>query len=125
MHIADIMNENKIPLDWIFTHGRLHHKEGIVFFEVATEKEEIDGVEEEFQTLDPRCILIDGAKFNYSETMEKELELNCKNSEVIFNRIDGLEVPIAAADFGNLFRLVEFGDKPIKQSKPEGHIEVE
>jgi len=125
MHIADIMKDNNIQLDWIFTHGRLHQKEGIVFFEVGIEKEEIDGVEQEFQTIDPKCILIDGAKFDYSHTMDTELELNTKDTNVIFNRIDGLEVPIPASEFKNIFKLVEFGDKPIKQTVPEGHIEVE
>ena len=126
MHIADIMNDNNIQIDWIFTHGRLHGKEGIVFFEVGTETEEVDGKEMEFQTIDPKCILIDGARFDYSHTMDHELEINTKENQVIFNRIDGLEVSIPSEDFKEMpFRLTEFGDKPIKQTAPEGHVEVE
>lgn len=126
MHIADIMKENKIKLDWIFTHGRLHGKEGFVFFEVGTETEEVDGEEVEYQTIDPKCVLIDGARFEYGTTMDNELEINLKGDEVIFNRIDGLEVPVKADGFKDMpFKLVEFGIKPIKQTAPEGHIEVE
>jgi hypothetical protein len=126
MHIADIMKENKIQLDWIFTHGRLHGKEGIMFFEVGTEKEKVDGEEQEYQTIDPKCMLIDGARFEYGATMDNELELNTKDGHVIFSRIDGLEVPIPATDFKEMpFNLIEFGNKPIRQTAPEGHIEVE
>lgn len=125
MYIADLMKNNNIQLDWIFTHGRLHQKEGIVFFEVGIETEEIDGIEQEYQTIDPKCIMIDGAKFDYSHTMDTELELNTKDTNVIFNRIDGLEIPIPASEFKNTFKLVEFGNKPLKQNVPEGHIKVE
>ena len=58
--------------------------------------------------------------------MDHELEINTKENQVIFSRIDGLEVPIPSEDFKEMpFRLTEFGDKPIKQTAPEGHVEVE
>lgn len=126
MHIADIMKDNNIQLDWIFTHGKLHGKEGIVFFEVGKETEEIDGVEQEFQTIDPKCILIDGARFNYSETMDHELELNSKDNNIVFNRIDGLEVVIPSGDFKEMpFKIVEFSNKVLGSTPPANHIEVE
>lgn len=126
MNIADIMNENDIQTDWVFTHGRLHNQEGIVFFEVGTQTEEINGEEQQFQTIDPKCILIDGARFNYSETMDHELELNSKDNAVIFNRIDGLEVKIPTTDFKDMpFRINEFSKKTTGFKPPADHIEVE
>ena len=126
MYIQDLMNKNEIELDWIFTHGRLHGKEGLVFFEVDVETEKVNDVEQEFQIIKPKCILIDGARFNYSSTMDNELEINTKNDNVIFNRIDGLEVSISIGEFKEMpFKLTEFGSKPIKQGIPDGHVEID
>ncbi len=123
MLLKDIMEENDINPNWIFTHARLHDKEGLFFFEpVLTENE--DGEEE--QSLDTKCILVDGAVFNYSDDMEREIELNTIGDSVIFSRIDGKEIAIPKAGFEDMpFKLMEFSNALKPHTKPKDFVEVE
>lgn len=124
MSLIDLMKENDIDLNWVFTHSRLHGKEGLLFFEVVTKENDDTGEEEQF--LDPKCILIDDAKFIYSDDIEKEIEINWVNDKVVFNRIDGLEVKLTSSDLKNApFKLVEFPEKITKQGKPTDFVEIE
>ena len=121
MALIDIMNENKIDPNWIFTHARFHEKEGLFFFEPVLV--EVDGKEE--QSLDTKCILIDDAVFNYSEDMEREIEINIVNDSIVFNRIDGQEISIPKSGFETMpFKLIEFAKTIKPHTKPTDFVEV-
>ena len=123
MVLADIMKENEISPNWIFTHVKLHDKEGLFFFEpLVTENE--DGEEE--QSLDTKCILVDDAVFKYSDDMEREIELNVIEDSVVFNRIDGKEIKIPRSGFEDMpFKLSEFPNTLKPHTKPTDFVEID
>lgn len=117
-----MMKENELSLQWLFSHARLVDKEGIIFFEVSTEKDDNDV---EFQALTPKCILVDGAKFLITEDNEHDITLNTLKNEIILNRIDGLEVKLTKNDFVDIpFHLEEFSKTKLDMPQPENTIEV-
>ena len=122
MLLVDIMKENNISQEWIFTHARLHGKEGIFFFEPVLVETE-DGDE---QSLDTKCILVDDAVFNYSEDMEREIEINVVGESIIFSRIDGKEIAIPKSGFEDMpFKLIEFSKTLRPHTKPADFVEVD
>jgi len=122
MTLLEIMNENNIDPNWIFTHARLHDKEGLFFFESII-KENDEGEDEHY--FDTKCMLIDGARLDYSDDMEKNLELNSKDGMIILSRIDGASLTLKKSDFENLpFKVTEFGSK-INHSKPNEFIKID
>lgn len=124
MSLLDIMKQNDIDPNWVFTHARFHDKEGLFFFEsVVTDAENDKEAEHYFDT---KCILVDDSKFNYGDDMEKEVEINVVEGKVIFSRIDGAEVSIPKADFSEMpFKLVEFGTSMSKHNKPADFVEID
>ena len=61
MNLIDIMKKNEIELEWLFTLARFNDKEGLMFFEPV-----VDTINDmEVTNLDPKCIIIDDAKFIY------------------------------------------------------------
>ena len=122
MLLVDIMKENEINPNWIFTHVRLHGKEGLFFFEPVIVETE-DGDE---QSLDTKCILVDDAVFNYSDDMEREIEINVVGETVIFSRIDGKEIAVPKSGFEDMpFKLIEFSKTLKPHTKPTDFVEVE
>lgn len=122
MLLVDIMKENEIDPSWIFTHARLHGKEGLFFFEPVFVKTE-DG---DAQSLDTKCILVDDAVFNYSEDMERDIEINVIGESLIFSRIDGKEIVIPKSGFEDMpFKLIEFSKTLKPHTKPTDFVEVQ
>lgn len=120
--IHEMMKENELSLQWLFSHARLADKEGIIFFEVSTETDEKDV---EFQALTPKCILIDGAKFLITEDNEHDITINTLKDEIILNRVDGLEVKLSKGDFVDIpFHLEEFSKVKLQFSQPQDTVEV-
>jgi len=124
MSLLEIMKENDIDVNWVFTHVKFHNKEGLFFFESIVKESDEEGEEDEHY-FDTKCILIDDAKFIYGDDMEKEIEINVINGNVIFNRVDGAEVSIPENEFKDLpFRLTTFSNSVSKHSKPTDYVEV-
>lgn len=121
--LIDIMKENEIDPNWVFTHAKLHDKEGLFFFESVVKEE--DGEEPEHY-FDAKCLLIDNAKFVYGDDMEKEIEINISNDEVVFSRVDGASVSIPKSGFADLpFKLNDFGTKTANHEKPKDFVEID
>jgi len=124
MSLLDIMKENEIDPNWIFTHARYKDNEGLFFFESVIHESEDEDVEDEHH-FETKCLLIDGSKFVYGDAMEKEIEINTVNDNVVFNRVDGASVSLSKEDFAELpFRLTAFGTEPIVAAKPADYVEV-
>jgi hypothetical protein len=124
MDIGGMMKENEIGLEWLFTLAKLNNKEGLMFFEPVVA--EIDGVE--VSNLDPKCFLIDGAKFIYDEDMDKEIIVNAVSSVVTLTRIDGIQLNINTDEIkGFPFSIEQFKAKVFenRQQVPADHVQVE
>jgi len=122
MTLLEIMNENNIDPNWIFTHARLHNKEGLFFFESIVKENDDDENEHYFDT---KCMLIDGARLDYSDDMEKNLELNSKDGLIVLSRIDGASLTLKKSDFENLpFKVIEFSSQ-INHSMPNEFIKID
>ncbi len=125
MNLIDIMKENGIDNNWLFSLAKLGNNEGLIFFEPISEID--DKTQEEIQSLDPKCIIIDGAKFIYHEEMDKEITIKSTNNMVVLTRIDGFEIKLASTDFVSCpFRLEEFKNtKPIVATLNAGFVALE
>ena len=124
--LVDLMKENDIDVNWIFTQAKFHGKEGLFFFESVVKDSEEEGSDEQEHFFDAKCLLIDGAKFVYGEDMEKEIEINTKNEEVLFTRVDGASVSIPKAGFADMpFKLIEYSVTLPKHEKPEDYVEID
>ena len=123
MSLLEIMKKNNIDPNWIFTHARLHNKEGLFFFEsVVTDDDE--GEQEQY--FDAKCLLIDNTKLVYGDDMEKEIEINSLDDNIIFNRVDGVSVSIPSSGFDNFpFKVIEFGTSIPKTGKPKDYVEID
>ena len=122
MNLVDIMKEQEIDINWIFTHAKFHDKEGLFFFESII-KENEDGIEEHF--FETKCILVDDAKFTYGDDMEKEISINTVDNKVVFNRVDGASVSIDTSELSDLpFKLIEFGITT-NNTKPNNFVEID
>ena len=124
MVISEMMKENEIGLEWLFSLAKLKGKEGLMFFEPVVA--EVDGAE--VSNLDPKCFLIDGAKFIYDEDMDKEITVNAINGVVTFTRIDGIQLNIDTNQIkGFPFGVEQFKAKPFdnKMKIPEDFVQVE
>ena len=123
MSLLEIMKENDIDPNWVFTHARLHNKEGLFFFESVIKDEEEGEPEHYFDT---KCLLIDNAKLVYGDDMENEIEINTIDDNVVFSRIDGASVSIPSSGFdGFPFKMIEFGTSIPKTSKPADYVEID
>jgi hypothetical protein len=91
MKLHEIMNENEIKLEWLFTLSKFDDKEGLMFFEPVIETKE-DGTE--VNNLDPKCFLIDGGKFVYDEAQDNKIIINAIDGVITFTRVDGIQVNI-------------------------------
>jgi len=122
MNLIDIMKDQEIDINWVFTQAKFHDKEGLFFFESIV-KENDDGVEEHF--FETKCILIDNAKFIYGEDMDKEISINTVDNKVVFNRVDGASVSINTVELSDLpFKLIEFGTT-LNTTKPNDFVEID
>lgn len=124
MNLAEMMKDSGIELEWLFTLAKLDDKEGLMYFEPVSET--INDVE--VTNLDPRCILVDGAKFNYDEDMDKKITVNSINNIITFTRVDGIQLNINTKEISGFpFAVAQFNSTPfeIKAQMPEGHVEVE
>lgn len=124
MVISEMMKENGIEFEWLFTLSKLNNKEGLMFFEpISTE---INGVE--VSDLDPKCFLIDGAKFIYDEDMDKDIVINAIDDVITFTRIDDVQLNINTKQIkGFPFSVEQFTTKPVvnKNKIPEDFVQVE
>lgn len=123
--VVDLMKENEIELEWLFTMAKLDNHEGLMYFEPITET--VDEVE--VMNLEPRCFIIDGAKFVYDEELDEKIIVNAVDKVVTFTRIDGIQLNINTNDIeGFPFNVQEFKDVPFEyrgnEQPPEGFVEV-
>lgn len=126
MNILKLMNENNIDINMLFTLGKFNGKEGLIFFEVSNMTEEVNGVEEEFQTIEAQNCIIDGANFILKNIENPELELDSRKDNVYFYRVDGLEIVIPSSDFKEMpYKIIELSNKIHTTTPPANHIEVE
>ena len=126
MNIAEMMKENDIKLEWLFTLAKLKDKEGLLFFEPVIETLED---ESEVSNLDPKCILIDNGKFVYSEDMDREIIINAIDDVISFTRIDGFQLNINTKEIeGFPFAAEQFRDQTfeskVKAEVPKDHVEI-
>lgn len=110
-----MMKEKDIDLEWLFTLAKVDNKEGLMYFKPLIEV--IDGTE--VSNLDPKCFVIDGAKYIYDEEMDEKIVVNCINNIITFTRIDGIQLNIDTTQImGFPFNLEQFKNNPI-EAKPE------
>ena len=116
------MEANDVGLDWLFTLAKLDRQEGLMYFEPV--KTKIDGIE--VTDLDPKCFIIDGAKFVYDEDLDKNIIINAVNKVITFNRIDGIQFNVDVNLIeGFPFKVDSFSVMlPTKNVKPTDFVEV-
>ena len=126
MNLAEMMKENDIGLEWLFTLSKLKDKEGLLFFEPVIETLEDDS---EVSNLAPKCFLIDDGKFVYSEEMDNDIIINVIDHVISFTRIDGIQLNINTNEIkGFPFKFDQFRDQVFKAKTPEvpkDHVEIE
>lgn len=123
MNLSEIMNKHDIKLEWLFVLSKLNNQEGLMFFEPVFEN--IDN--QEVTNLNPKCFYIDGGKFIYDDTMDKNIIINSINKVITFTRIDGIQLNIDTSLIdGFPFKIETFTDKPISiiTSIPEDFVEL-
>ena len=123
MNIATMMKDNDIELEWLFTLSKLNDQEGLMYFEPIVET--ID--DSEVTNLNPKCFIIDGAKFIYDEDMDDKIIVNAVDKIVTLTRIDGIQINIDTKKVkGFPFKIVQFKDIPISQKDiPKDFVKVE
>ena len=123
MNIATMMKDNDIELEWLFTLSKLNDQEGLMYFEPIVET--ID--DSEVTNLNPKCFIIDGAKFIYDEDMDDKIIVNAVDKIVTLTRIDGIQINIDTKKVkGFPFKIVQFKDVPISQKDiPKDFVKVE
>jgi len=125
MNLAELMKENEIELEWLFTLARLKDKEGLMFFAPIIETLE-DG--SEISNLDPKCFLVDNGKFVYSEELDNDITVNTIDSVISFTRIDGIQLNINTKEIkGFPFAYEQFRDQAFEAKSnevPKDHVEI-
>jgi len=124
MNLAEMMKENDIELEWLFTLAKLDDKEGLMYFEPVTD--EVD--EHEVTNLAPKCLIVDGSKFVYDEDMDTKIIVNTIDDVITFTRIDGIQINIDTKQItGFPFTTAQFKDIPFEAKEteiPEDYVEV-
>ena len=118
-----MIKENDTELEWLFVLAKLDDHEGLLYFKPVVE--EIDEVE--VSNLVPQCIIIDGAKYVYTDELDKKLTVNAINDVITFCRVDGIQLNIDTNEIGGFpFEISQFKDTPmsLKPVKPENFVEV-
>lgn len=125
MNLMEIMKNNNIALECLFTLARLNDKEGLMFFDAVDEI--IDEEKNESVTnLEPKYILIDDAKFIYSSDMDKTITINSINNVVNFTRIDGNQLNIDLSIISGFpFKTEQFKNKVFEVSAPSDFVKIE
>ena len=125
MNLIDIMKKNEIELEWLFTLARFNDKEGLMFFEPVVDT--IDDME--VTNLDPKCIIIDDAKFIYDSEMDKNIIINTVDDVISFTRIDGIQLNIDTKEISGFpFEIQQFKNKPFELSEDvsrDGYVNLE
>jgi|SaaInlStandDraft_4_1057021.scaffolds.fasta_scaffold30335_4 hypothetical protein len=124
MNIIEMMKENEIELEWLFTLAKLEDKEGLMYFNPVTEV--IDEVEA--TNLDPKCILVDGAKFIYDDEMDNKITVNSVDDVISFTRVDGIQLNINTNEIAGFpFNVSQFKNQAFefKTNVPEDYVEIE
>lgn len=142
-NIVDLMKENEIELEWLFTLAKLNDHEGLMYFEPIVEKtklndhveeesanddEEVADEELEVMNLKPQCFIIDGTKFVYDEELDNKIVINAIDDVVTLTRVDGIQLNIDTKTLSGFpFMTSAFSNKTfdIKIQKPEGYVEVD
>jgi hypothetical protein len=121
MNIKNIMQTNNINLEWLFTLSKLNNKEGLMYFNpIITEINN-----HEFTDLEPQCFLIDGAKFLYDESMDRDIIIHSVDKVITFNRIDGIQLNINMSSIvGFPFRHEQFKNKMFLPEIKQDHVLV-
>ncbi len=124
MNITEIMKQNNINLEWLFTLAKFKNQEGLMYFEplVATVNDE------EVTNLDPRCIIVDDAKFIYEDEMDNDIIIHAVNNVITLTRVDGIQLNIDTKIIkGFPFKHDQFASSLVKETSqpPEGHVLVE
>lgn len=122
MNITEIMKENNINLEWLFVLAKLDNQEGLMYFETVTD--EVN--QTEVTNLDPKCFIIDGAKFIYEEEMDPKITIHALEGVITFTRVDGIQLNIDTSQVkGFPFRYDQFKTSLVKEPPKEGHVLVE
>jgi hypothetical protein len=126
--LVDIMKQNDIELEWLFTFARYSDHEGLIYFEPIVET--ISKQEEEIEVMDlkPQCLIIDGAKFVYDEEMDSKIVIGAINNIVTLTRIDGVQINIdtrTIEDFPFATTTISSKISDVSVQKPQGFVEVE
>lgn len=123
MNITELMKKHNINLEWLFTLAKLDNQEGLMYFEPVAD--EVD--ETEVTNLDPKCLVIDDAKFIYEEDMDPKITIHALDGVITFTRIDGVQLNINTKQIkGFPFKHDQFKTTLVKEEQPkEGHVLVE
>lgn len=125
MNLVDVMKDNGIDLDNLFTIAKLNGNEGLMFFKPIQEDDE--NGEPKNTNLEPICFIIDGAKFVYDEEMDKNIVINSVDRIITLTRIDGIQLNLDMKIIvGFPFKYEKFPDKVIKSlnTLPEDMVEI-
>jgi len=122
--LKDMVEKFQIPKKSLFTMGRLHNKDGLIFFELNPVENE-DG-EVDYHDLQPTMIIIDGEKFTYSDTMIPDLFIHSINKVLSLNTLTGGVLEFKLNELiGFPFRTMDLVSNPPEKPNTDGLVKIE
>jgi hypothetical protein len=122
MSLVELMKENDIELDWLFTLAKLNSNEGLMYF--APVVETINDAE--VTNLEPKCFIIDGALFVYGDELDDKIEVNSINNVISLTRVDGIQLNIDTKTISGFpFKHTQFKSIPftLKSDVKDDYVE--